>query len=315
MTTQIGIDVGGTNLRVGLIKAGEVINETRFKANFSNICKDNTAPLAYQLIIDHLANAISSIIQNHADQSSETHLEVTSVGIGFPGFIDPITHNILQSPNLPGLFNVSLSADLAKCINLPVIVENDALAAAYGEYTKLNETGLSLIYIGLGTGVGGGLIVNGKPFTGQFGMAMEIGHLTTVQNGRLCGCGKLGCMEQYASASGVTLNYAHLTGVTLTADAIALLAQSGDEHAAKAYAIAGENLAVALAHIITVLDIRRVVIGGGLSQAWHLISLSFNAKLSSMLIPLVVNSIQITIAENNDQAGMTGAAMLSTITQ
>ena len=305
MSTYIGIDVGGTNLRLGVVANGVVIEEMRLQANFSAICKQHAASIAWQQILDITASLIKSALRRHP--------AVTAVGIGFPGFIDPLTQTILHSPNLPGLVNVNFGTDLAAIINLPVIVENDALAAAYGEFcaVRASVTQKNMLYIGLGTGVGGGLIVNGKPFAGEHGMAMEIGHIITVPAGRLCGCGNFGCMEQYASASGVALSYAELTAVNTTADAIATLARGGDLHALQAYSMAADNLAIACAHMIKILDVSLVLIGGGMSQAWDLLSPSFQRTLEDQLIPLSRSHIDLRLSTSGDQAGMIGAALLS----
>jgi glucokinase len=305
MSTYIGLDIGGTNLRLGVVANGVVIEEMRLQANFSAICKQHTADVAWQQILDITASLIKSALRKHP--------AATAVGIGFPGFIDPLTQTIIQSPNLPGLANVNLGADLAAIINLPVIVENDALAAAYGEFRSVQASVAqkNMLYIGLGTGVGGGLILNGKPFGGEHGMAMEVGHIITVADGRLCGCGNYGCMEQYASASGVALSYAELTGVNTSADAIATLARNGDLHALQAYSTAAINLALACTHMVKILDISLILIGGGMSQAWDLLSPSFQRTLDDQLIPVSRTNIDLKLSTSGDQAGIIGAALLS----
>lgn len=303
MTMLIGLDVGGTNLRLGVIDGGLVIEEMRIQANFSEICKNNAPDIAWLEILEVTASLIKSALKKYPS--------VCSVGIGFPGFIDPSTQKIIQSPNLPGLSNADLSGDLSQMIHLPVVVGNDALVAAYGEFFSLDPAEKDLIYIGLGTGVGGGLILDGKPFAGQHGMSMEIGHIITVPGGRLCGCGNRGCMERYASATGVSLSYAESTAIAIAADEIAGLARAGDANAIYAYEVAGKNLAIALAHIIKVLDIRLTLIGGGMSQAWDLLSQSFQATLEAELIPVLRGRINIRISNTGDQAGIIGAALLS----
>lgn len=303
MAVLIGIDVGGTNLRLGVLDNGLVIDDMRFQANFSEICKSNAADVAWSKVLEVTVNAINVMLKKHPN--------VSSIGIGFPGFIDPNTQKILQSPNLPGLLNADLSGHLSRMIHLPVLVENDALVAAYGEFRSLNSADRDLIYVGLGTGVGGGLILNGQPFGGQHGMAMEIGHMITVPDGRLCGCGNNGCMEQYASASGVSLSYKALTGKAIAADKIASLARAGDIDAIHAYETAGFNLAIAMANIIKVLDIRLILIGGGMSQAWDLMSNIFQATLSSALIPVLRGKIEVKVSTTGDQSGIIGAALLS----
>lgn len=304
MSLRIGVDIGGTNLRVGVVDGLSIIDEIRRTADFSNICKTQPPDTAWQQIIQITANALKEMLQRHPD--------VKSIGIGFPGFIDPLLGTVAQSPNLPGLKDVDLAGDLAHLLQRPVMVENDALAAAYGEY-KLNTNAVavsSLIYIGLGTGVGGGLIMNHQPVAGQHGYAMEIGHLIVEPQGRLCGCGNRGCMEQYASASGVSISYQLATNKKLEADAIAQLAQSGDAEAIAAYELAGSSLAQALAHILKVVDVKQVVIGGGMSQAWSLMQAAFDQRLEQDLIPVLRGKVTVSISTSADQAGIVGAALL-----
>ena len=308
MSLLIGIDVGGTNLRLGVVKSSigtlQLLEEMRFRADFSQMCKAYSPEIAWQNILTITAEAIQQVRQQYAD--------ISAVGIGFPGFIDPHTQKIAQSPNLPGLKDVDLSADLSQLIQLPVVVENDALAAAYGEYANQHvaQAG-NLIYLGLGTGVGGGLILNGQAFQGDHGVAMEVGHIIVQANGRQCGCGNLGCMEQYASASGVANTFAELTSQHLNANEIATLADQGNLAALDAYALAGKSLAQALAHTLKVIDVKNIVIGGGMSAAWLLMQATFQQQLMQDLIPVLRNKLTVTISSMGDQAGMIGAAMLA----
>lgn len=313
MASLIGIDVGGTNLRLGVVEFDVnnrsglplLIEEMRFQVDFSNLCKLHkySPEQAWQTILTTIATAIKSV--------RDKYPEVSAVGIGFPGFIDPNTQKISQSPNLPGLSNVDLSADLNRIIQLPVITENDALAAAYGEYAIRAAQTKSLIYLGLGTGVGGGLILNGQPYQGQHGVAMEVGHITVKPNGRLCGCGNHGCMEQYASASGVAISYFEATSQQCSAAEIASRANKGDQQAIGAYVLAGSALAQALAHILKVIDVTNVVIGGGMSAGWPLMVQSFQQQLEDDLIPVLRGKVNVSISNMGDQAGIIGAAMLA----
>ena len=303
MNKAIGIDVGGTNLRLGVFKGLKLIEESRHQADFSSICKNNAPKEAWQKILQVLAEAINTVLGKHAD--------VQTIGIGFPGFIDPHTQTLAQSPNLPGLKNVNLAADLSKLIGKKVIVENDANVAAYGEYCLLNKPEAGLIYFGLGTGVGGGLVHAGKVFAGFHGCAMEVGHLIVEPQGRLCGCGNQGCMEQYASASGVALSYFDATKQKLEAHQIAEIARKGDVEAQAAYKKAGDALATALVHVLKVVDVPNVVIGGGMSGAWDLMQSAFEARLEADLIPVLRGKIKVNISKSGDQAGMLGAALLA----
>lgn len=303
MAKTIGIDVGGTNLRIGVFEEITLVEEKRIHADFSNICQQNPADNAWQMILAATADSIKHVLDDHP--------EVEHIGIGFPGFIDPVTNTIAQSPNLPGLLNVNLAQDLAVLIQKKVVVENDANAAAFGEYYLAKQPASGLIYLGLGTGVGGGLILNGKPYAGHHGCAMEVGHIIIEPEGRLCGCGNLGCMEQYASATGVSLSYYQATQKKRLAEEIAQLARNGRENAIKAFNIAGASLAQALASILKVTDVEHVIIGGGLTAAWDLMAASFDHRLQQDLIPVLRQKVKVEISTAQDIAGMLGAAMLA----
>jgi glucokinase len=311
MAMLIGIDVGGTNLRLGVVDYNQtasdiqprLIDERRFHTDFSNYCKIHTPDQAWHAILNSIATAIDSMKIKYPF--------ISAVGIGFPGFIDPHTQKISQSPNLPGLTNVDLSTDLSRLIDMPVITENDALSAAYGEYaTHVNQV-KNLIYLGLGTGVGGGLILNGQPFQGQHGVAMEVGHIAVQPNGRLCGCGNHGCMEQYASASGLTISYFDLTSQHLKAHEIAERAHQGDLNAINAYNLAGRSLAQALAHILKVIDVTDIIIGGGMSAGWLYMQSAFAQQLDEDLIPALRGKVNVSISNMGDKSGIIGAALLA----
>lgn len=307
MAMLIGMDIGGTNLRLGVIQHQDgkvkLVEEMRFQADFSSLCKIHSPAIAWQEIIKTVTTAIHNAQQKYP--------QIVAVGIGFPGFIDPVTQNISQSPNLPGLKDVALSADLMRILKIPVITENDALAAAYGEYIMHVPRQKDLLYIGLGTGVGGGLIVNGQPFPGQHGVAMEIGHMIYEPEGRPCGCGNQGCMEQYASASGVSISYFNATQQHCQSLEVAIRAADGDPDALAAYALAGTALAATLAHILKVVDVSNVVIGGGMSGGWSLMKEAFELRLEHDLIPALRGKTSVSISDVNDHAGIFGAAILA----
>ena len=229
--------------------------------------------------------------------------------MGFPGFIDPENGLLASSPNLPGLCDVDFATPFSARFEIPFLIENDALAAAYGEHVLSGRS--SLVYVGLGTGVGGGLILKGRPYPGESGVAMEIGHLIVEPGGRPCGCGNRGCLEQYASASGVAKSYLEKTGKGIDAKKIAMLAESGDRDAAACFGLAAQSLAAALAHVLKVVDVPHVIVGGGLSQSWHLMKRDFHARLEEDLIPVLRGKIGVEVSNSGDRAGMLGAALLT----
>lgn len=307
MTFYAGIDVGGTNLRVGVVEDTRLIYTKRFHADFAQLYLTHAPEVAWQQVVATIADALEKVLQVFPD--------IASIGIGFPGFIDPVNGTILQSPNLPGLQYKDLTSGLAARIDQPVVVENDAVAAAYGEYCLHRNTLQNLAYIGLGTGVGGGLVYGGKAFVGQHGTAMEVGHIIvdTSDTARPCGCGNRGCLEQYASASGVAFSYKLSTGLELEAIRVAELARGGDAHAKAAFELAGMHLGQAVAHIAKILDIGQIVIGGGLSNAWVLMQDTFDRQLQADLIPALRENVYIRISTSGDDAGILGAALISSL--
>ncbi|WP_020181984.1 ROK family protein [Methylotenera sp. 1P/1] len=303
MANVIGIDVGGTNLRVGVFEGHQLIQETRFQADFSHICHTHSPSQAWEKIISITSAGIRNVLVQFPD--------VQHIGMGFPGFIDPNTQTVAQSPNFPGLDHVNLAQDLGEVLQKKVIVENDALAAAYGEYCLAGKPDTGLIYIGLGTGLGGGLIHAGRPFAGQHGVAMEVGHIIVEPNGRPCGCGNNGCVEQYASASGVATSYHTLSGQRLSAYEIAQRADDGDGLALEAYRQAAIYLAQMLATVVKVVDVPNIVVGGGMCHAWHLMKTAFDIQLETDLIPVLRGKLSVTPSHTHDIAGMLGAAQLA----
>jgi glucokinase len=299
----IGIDVGGTNIRFGVFEGNKLIDVKRLEANLSHHCQAISDESTALEVVRILSAEIVNIIEKHPD--------IEAVGIGFPGFIHPDSKKIIQSPNLPGLSYFDLRGELSNILDLPVMVENDANAAAFGEYCLLLDAPESLIYLGLGTGVGSGLVLNGKLYTGQHGVAMEVGHIIVEANGRPCGCGNKGCMEQYASASGVAMSYFKATKQLLTAHEIAELAKSGDKAAQQSYDLAASVLGQTLANITKVLDIKNLVIGGGMVGAWPLMQKIFKQRFEADLIPALRGDIKVKISTADDIAGMLGAAMLT----
>lgn len=302
-TPAIGVDVGGTNLRVGIVAGRQVIAERRYAADFSGLCR--------RLPPDEALAAILQTLQESLSQALREFPEAGAVGLGFPGFVRPPNGVITQSPNLPGLRDIDLATPLQARLGLPVVVENDALAAAYGEFVLSENAPQGLIYLGLGTGVGGGLIAGGKPFPGEHGVAMEVGHVIVEPGGRPCGCGNRGCMEQYASASGVAISYREASGIALSAQQIAERSAAGDAQAIAAYAQAGDRLAQALAQILKVVDVETVLIGGGMSAAWEWMQSAFDQRLQADLIPALRGQVRVVLSQAGDQAGMLGAAALA----
>ncbi len=305
-TLHLGVDVGGTNLRFGVFADVECVASYRTEMNLRERCAQaGTAEAAQKLVLEALAGGYHRL--------REQCPEIASVGVAFPGFVT--AEGVLrQSPNIPHLEKFALESALADTLQLPVLLENDANAAAFGEFWALRQqshAAQSLIYVGLGTGVGGGWIQSGRPWRGEGGAAMEIGHLTVVPGGRRCGCGNQGCLEQYASAQGLISSYLEYTGMNADPKIIAQLAQDGVPGAQRAFQTLAEHLGQALAHVVKVLDCRQIRIGGGLSGAWTCFGAALETSLRDSMIPALRDTVEIAPGNAGDEAGMRGAALLA----
>ncbi|MFV1957839.1 MAG: ROK family protein [Planctomycetota bacterium] len=300
---RIGLDVGGTHLRVGLVRGATLVWQRRRKVDLARRLDAGDPQAARVTVLDALGEGILEALAVAG--------EVEGIGVGFPGFLDPSTGVLHESPSLPGLRNVNVSGVLSERLARDVLVENDALCGAAGERLLHPARPPSLVYVGLGTGVGGGAILEGRPLRGAHGVAMEIGHLVVEPGGRPCACGQQGCPETYASATGVRRGYEEATGEVLESEEIAARARRGDAAATAAFDRVAQTLARALAHVTTTLDVEDVCIGGGLSGAWDLCVKEFRRRFESDLLPFLRGRVHVRLSESGDRAGMIGAAWLA----
>jgi len=296
----LAADVGGTNIRAAVITThGEIMQElhSRIDLGDRNISEND--------LIDKLSAFFDGIIEQ---QDS-----ISGIGIGFPGFFLGDSGVLVASPNLPNLNNVSLAERLSESLKLPVSVQNDALCAAIGEHRfGAGKGSINLLHITLGTGIGGGLILNNAPYTGEGGMAMEFGHLS-VEHGasaRACGCGGKGCVEAYASATAIAARYLDATGTRTDTKDIFECANSGDLQAIEIIESAGQYLGMAIAQSIKLLDIHTVTISGGLTGTWPLLHPAMVRSLDANLIPPLKGKVSLLKSTLDDNAGVLGAAAL-----
>ncbi|MDQ6972814.1 MAG: ROK family protein [Mariprofundaceae bacterium] len=301
----LGMDVGGTNIRLALIdQSGCIVKQARTAAELSK-CAESEPAAAGAFVLDILTQAMRPLLDAH-------HGNIQAVGIGFPGFFDSHTKTLISSPNIPGLSHFPLGTLLAGQLGLPVSVQNDASLAALGESRFGAGKGLlSLLHLTLGTGIGGGAIIDGRLYGGDGGMAMEIGHLRVAPEDRQCGCGASGCMETWASATAVGERFSALSGKTTGAREVGRLADTGDAQAQGILHDAGMVLGRGIAEAVKLLDIRHVSISGGLTGAWPHLAPALEAELNARLIPPLVGKIKILRSRLADDAGILGAAALA----
>lgn len=326
----VGIDLGGTSIRVGLYDHG-----MRLLGSHALPTKVDAGP---QAAVEEMAAAIPSLLSRAGRELADVAPEPVGIGIGSPGPINLRTGVLGLLPNLPGWENFPLRDALAEATELPVILESDANAAAIAEW-KLGAgqaTGLdSMAMVTLGTGVGSGLILDGKVWHGMFGMGGEAGHTTVEPGGLLCGCGSRGCLEMYASANGLirlARTVAEEPGSSpamrslgarenLTPLDVALLANAGDAGAQRAFQRLGEYLGMGLANLTNTLDLPMLVIGGGVASAWPLFAPAmFSALREGSVVYRLAEPTQRETMERDrtfvcpavlgPAAGLLGAALL-----
>jgi glucokinase len=325
----IGIDLGGTSIRVGLFDESMTLLDSH-----SMTTRVVAGP---QAVVDEMADAVRLILKRK--NANGCMYEPFGVGIGSPGPINLCDGVLGLLPNLPGWDNFPLRRALSEAVGLPVILESDANAAAIAEW-KLGvgrTTGIfSMVMLTLGTGVGSGIILNGKIWHGMFGMGGEVGHATVEPDGLLCGCGSRGCLEMYASASGLTrlaqavaesrsgtaaLRELATSAEGCTPPEVGKLAETGDSAARIAFERFGAYLGIGIANLINTLDVPLVVVGGGVASAWPLFSESMFKTIHdySVVYRLVAptqrekmekNCTYICPAELGASAGLLGAGLL-----
>jgi glucokinase len=267
---SIGVDLGGTNLRVAAVSSeGQLLEKI-------------TLGTKVALGRDHVINEMCAAIQQLSGKY-ESSGKFLGAGIGVPGIIDMASGMLRKSANLPGWEEYPVRAEIERRLGAPVVLENDANVAALGEQWLGAARGVAnMAVVTLGTGIGGGIVLGGKIWHGMNGMAGEFGHVTIEPEGQLCGCGNRGCSEQYASASSIMrmareaiasgrapeLAQAASSDAEFGAKSIYNLALQGDENARRIFRSFGRYLGILLAGLINVLNLDMFVIGGGVCSAW-----------------------------------------------
>jgi len=266
----IGVDLGGTNLRIAAVDEQGQLKEKLTLGTKTILGRDH--------VLNDMCGAIRQVSDKYKNSGT-----LLGVGIGVPGIIDMQTGMVRESPNLPGWSDYPVRDEIERRLGAPVILENDANVAAFGEkWLGAGRHVGDMAMLTLGTGVGGGLVLNGKIWHGMTGMAGEFGHMTVEPEGQLCGCGNHGCLEQYASATAIVrmaretiakgdapgLAKAAGSDLEFNAKEIYNLAIQGDEQARRIFRAVGRALGIALAAMVNGLNLEMYVIGGGVCSAW-----------------------------------------------
>jgi len=319
---SIAVDLGGTNLRIAAVSSeGKMLEK---------VTTGTEVQLGRDHVIREMCDAIQSLIVKHRSTG-----ELAGIGIGVPGFIDMDTGKIMRSPNLQDWANFPVRQEIERRLNAKVVLENDANAAAMGEkWLGAGRNTDHMAMYTLGTGVGGGIVMNGRLWHGMNGMANELGHFNVESEGHPCGCGSRGCLKQYASATAI-VRMAHeeiASGnapdladsargdVEFSSRGIYQLAIQGHPSAKRIYERVGRALAIGVGSMINALNLPMYVIGGGVSSAWEAFAptmfeeLKVRSFIYSITAPDRVEKGQkhtvVTIALMGSDAGLYGAARL-----
>jgi glucokinase len=317
MSVSIGVDIGGTKIAAGLVDESGVIVER---------VRKETPARSFDGVVDAIALACTDLVSYARTHGLEL---VEAVGMGAAGLVDETGAVVRFAPNL-GWTEAPLGPRVTQASGLPSIVENDATAAAWGEFRFGAGRGAnSLVAVTVGTGIGGGIINAGQPLRGSFGMAAEFGHIVQVPEGRVCGCERRGCWEQYGSGSALLREARDLaherrseadillamgdgTPEGVTGLHVSNAAAAGDPVALEAFRRIGSALGRGMADLTAILDPDLYVLGGGVSEAG---SILLNPVIDSYETSVVARAYRpkarIVLAELSNDAGLIGAADLA----
>ena len=312
MTYDIGIDVGGTKVLAGAVDSkGKIVEKIRRETPIEG------------------GAALTSIIGEMANELKSKY-EVSGIGVCSAGFFAPDRRSIIANPNIANWNGVELAEDLEALIGRPVVLENDANAAAWGERQfGAGESANELVMLTIGTGLGGGLITDGKIFRGSRGSAAEFGHMRAVPDGHLCGCGLRGCYEQYASGTALMRHVREAISASpelsrsllargngtvdgLTGEHLTSAAKDGDPVAIAAFNTTGHWIGALVASLEAALDPAKIVIGGGVIAAGEILLNPIRESMAQLSLFRGRRSApEIVAATLGNDAGLIGVANLT----
>ncbi len=286
----LAADLGGTNLRIAAVDSGGKILHL-----VKRPVPDGVSPDQLIGLVREMAAECGSF---------------DAVGFSAPAPAAKEFDGVLTKlPNLPSLVGMNLKAALDGLFHLPVIIENDATAAGIGEDWIGASRGVNTsVCVTLGTGIGGGIIINGEPLRGLDGTGGEIGHFCVEPDGRPCGCGSHGCIEQYASATAIE-RMASAAGMSITtAEQVYVAWQTGDERAKSVFDSMGRYLGITLAGLANTLNPEMFVICGGVTDGWAAFAPRVEAEIHARAYPAAANRAKLVRGKLGDNAGLLGAA-------
>lgn len=315
MGKRIGIDVGGTNVKIALVdKSGKIIYS-------------NSVPTYAKMGYEYTVNNIKQAIKDLMKETNTTAKDIDGIGFDFPGQVDYKTGVVKLAPNIPGWVNVPIAQMIEEEFHIPTRIDNDVRCAALGEMKFGAGQGCeNFVCITVGTGLGSGLVVNGQLVRGASNAAGEIGHIKLqMKDGLICGCGDTGCLEAYASGPSIVAmaqdyikggkstkfrEMAAAEGGEITPYMVAKAAEAGDPVAKRIFAIVGEYIGIGLTSVINLLNPEKVIIGGGVAEAGDLLLDPIRKTIKERAMVVAGSAVEIVPAQLGNSAGVIGASML-----
>ena len=311
MAQRIGVDVGGTNVKIALV------------SDKGKIVYSNSIPTRAEMGYEYTVNSMKDAIRDLLKETKMKSNDIEGMGFGFPGQIDCQKGVVRLAPNIPGWVNVPIANIMEKEFGISTRVDNDVRTATLGELNYGAGVGCeNLVCITVGTGIGSGLVVNGKLVRGANNAAGEIGHIKLTNiGGPLCGCGDRGCLEAYASGpsivalaeeyirGGKSTKYRELANPDITPYIVAVAAKEGDPVARQIFRIMGEYIGMGLTSVVNLLNPEKIIIGGGVAEAGDILFEPIRETIAKRAMT-IQREVEIVPAQLGNTAGVIGASLL-----
>ena len=310
---RIGVDIGGTNIKIALVDFD------------GKIIYSNTVPTRAEMGYEAGVNNIKQAIKDLMTETGESAKTIEAIGFGLPGQIDYKAGMVKNLPNIPGWVNIPLAKIIEDEFSIPTRLDNDVRCAALGELNfGAGKDCQNLICITVGTGIGSGIVLNGKLVRGASNAAGEIGHIKMeMTGGPLCGCGDYGCFEAYASGPAiVTMAKEYISGgksakyKEMAADGIitpyivAQAALQGDAVSIQIFKQMGKIIGTGLASVVNLLNPEKIIIGGGVADAGSILLDPIRATIADRAMPIQAAAVEVVPAQLANTAGVIGASLL-----
>ena len=311
MAQRIGIEVGGTNVKIALV------------SDKGKIIYSNSIPTRAEMGYEHTINSMKDAVRDLLKETKMKPSDIEGMGFGFPGQIDCKKGVVRLAPNIPGWVNIPIASIMEKEFGIPTRVDNDVRTATLGELNYGAGIGCeNLVCITVGTSIGSGLVVNGKLVRGANNAAGELGHIKlNMQGGPLCGCGDRGCLEAYASGpsivalaeeyikGGKSTKYRELANPDITPYIVAVAAKEGDPVARQIFRIMGEYIGMGLVSVVNLLNPEKIIIGGGVADAGDILFDPIKETIAKRAMT-IQKEVEIVPAQLGNTAGVIGASLL-----